>query len=166
MKPHSPSFSIYSKIAVLVIPVALMVSAVNASQIRAQDPNQPKLMLVTRDDGFSGTYELDGKTYVIENRVWEDKFLTRIIRPDGSLLVESSRDAAIVAVILPTGTLRINATQAPGFSAEETRTIERFVQSEDCSVVKTIVAAVFKNRAGQKKPLLGGFSVISMLLGE
>jgi len=124
------------------------------------------LTLITQEDGFNGVYAENGKSYTIENRESQDAFRTRIVRPDGSLLVESNKEAGVVNVLLPTGKLRLDIANPSNFSPAETRAVEEFSRSSDCTVVKKIVMEIFKKRASEKPSLLGGFRVIAMLLGE
>jgi hypothetical protein len=136
------------------------------SNARAQDADKSPLTLVVRENGFDGLYVLDGKTYKIENWVSKEMFRTRILRPDGGVLIETSKESEAVLILLPTGKLEIDVPKPTAFSSEEERAFKQFIQSDDYALVKKIVMEVFKQRKGEKPPLLGGFAVISMFLGE
>lgn len=168
MKYHSSSFRDAFKLVFLLAAFSAVFISIDhgLSNARAQDADKSPLTMVVRENGFDGLYLLDGKTYKIEN--WESKemFRTRISSPDGSVLIETSKESEAVLISLPTGKLEIKVPKPSGFSPEEERAFRQFVQSNDCALVKKIVMEVFKQRKGEKPPLLGGFTLISMLLGE
>ena len=166
MKSNSANQCNPSKLGSLLIAITLIGFAQGQSYARPQDTDPAKLTLVTRQDGFSGVYADNGKAYSLENREVKDEFRTRVIRPDGTSLVESYKEAGVVYVVLPTGKVRIDTANPASFSAVETKAIEEFIRSTDCALVKKIVQEVFRKRASEKPSLLGGFRVISMFLGE
>ena len=133
---------------------------------RHQHTDPPKLTLATTQDGFEGVYIANGKSYRLENSELKDSFRTRLIRPDGSLLVESQRECGNLYVVLPTGKVRMDISNPSTFTTEETKAIEEFTQSTDCALVKEIVLEVFRKRASERPSLLAGFRIISMFLGE
>jgi hypothetical protein len=151
-----------------LISAALLISSYQmVSEAGVQDSNvEKRLVLMATEDGFNGTYALDGKTYTIENHVTEKSFRTRITRPDGRLLVGSSKEGEVISVSLPTGELKLNSAKPRPFSIEETKAIEDFVKSDEATVVRQIVYEVIKKRSTEKPSLLGGFRVIAMLIGD
>jgi hypothetical protein len=155
-------------LTVVLISAALSISSYQmVSEAGAQDSNAEKtLVLTATEDGFNGAYVLDGKTYPIENHVMEKSFRTRITRPDGRLLIGTSKEGEVISVSLPTGELRLNSAKPGPFSIEETKAIEDFVKSDDAVVVRRILYEVIKKRSTEKPSLLGGFRVIAMLLGD
>lgn len=151
-----------------IIPEAFLISvalAISFVTVLGQDTS-PQLTLTSNENGFTGTYSLNGETYAIENHVIGKSFKTRITRPDGRVLVESSRNEQGVSVSLPTGDLKIDSANPSSFSANETKAIQDFLKSRDAAIVRQIVFEVIKKRKSETQPLLNGFTVIAMLLGE
>lgn len=167
MKNHPPRLrAAFKTIICLVSAVVLFWTGQGLSDTRSQDADNSRLTLVMRDNGFDGLFLTDGKTYRIENWVSKDMFRTRILRPDGSILIETAKESEVALISLPTGKLQVDVAKRSAFSAEERSGIQQFIQSSECALVKKIVIAVFKQRAAEKPSLLGGFPVISMFLGE
>lgn len=166
MKSHSSRLRVASRLVFLLAAFSAVLISIDQglSSGRAQD--NPSLTLVMRDNGFDGLYLLDGKTYKIENWVSKEMFRTRVSRPDGSLLIEASKESEVVLVSLPTGKLEVDVAKPSTFSPEERSALQQFTLTNDCALVKKIVVQVFKKRASEKPSLLGGFAVISMFLGE
>lgn len=166
MKNHPPRLRAAFRATIwLVSAVVLFWTGQGLSDARSQDADN-SLTLVMRDNGFDGLYLSDGKTYRIENWVSKDMFRTRILRPDGSILIETAKESEVVLISLPTRKLQVDVAKRSAFSAEERSAIQQFIQTSECALVKKIVIAVFKQRAAEKPSLLGGFPVISMFLGE
>jgi hypothetical protein len=151
-----------------LISAALLVSSYQIlAQTGAQDSNvEKRLELTATVDGFTGTYTWGGEKYSIENQVKEKSFRTRITRPDGRLLIGSSKESDVILVSLPTGELRLNSAKPSPFSTVETKAIEDFVKSDEAIVVRRILYEVIKKRGAEKPSLLGGFRVMAMLLGD
>lgn len=168
MKRQSHVVNSSLKAVFLLIFAGLLIASTGTlANVRAQQTKEPqRLILVSAEDGFNGTFNVGGKTYSIENRVSKSSHLTKIVEPGGRVIVESSQEGAIISVALPSGKLIINSAAPGPFSPAETNSLKAFAQSADCEVVKKIVAEVFKQRAGEMRPFLDGFRVIAMFLGE
>ena len=167
MKYHLQSLrAAFLSVILLILCSTLLVSWDQVINARAQDPETSSLTLVVRNNGFDGLYLSEGKTYKIENWVEKEMFRTCVIRPDGAVLINVSKESDVLHISLPTGKLEMDTSNPRAFSAEETGAIRQFTQTNDCALVKKIVIEIFKKRAAEKPSLLGGFAVISMLLGE
>jgi hypothetical protein len=149
-----------------VMSVLLSALGVTVSSMH-QNPNVASTLLLTStDDGFDGVFYFQGREYGIQNRASKGSFTTQITRPDGRPLVLGLRKADVISVAFPTAEVKVNTAKPVDFSAKEITAINDFDLSDEAALVRRIIYEVRNRRITEKRPLLVGFRVIAMLLGD
>lgn len=149
-----------------MVGVHLVVFLLAAFPVYAQENTETRLSITPREDGFEGVFRRGDAIYHLENYVKEKSFKTSIYRPNGDVLIEARREGALTFISLPTIELKLDRDNPAPFSSVEITAIQAFTKSEDAVVVRQIVYEVLAKRKAEMRPLVTGFSVIAMLLGE
>jgi hypothetical protein len=149
----------------IVVSILLSTFGVTISSNR-QNPKVSTLLLNSTDDGFDGVFYFEDRQYGIQNRATKGSFTTQITRPDGRFLVLGFQKANVISVALPTGEVKVNTVKPVDFTAEEISVINDFSLSDEAALIRRIIYEVRNKRITEKRPLLVGFRVIAMLLGD
>lgn len=165
MKRRSPRQLPY-RLPFLSVFVLLLIGFFPTAYLQSQNRNPDSALKLTDTvDGFVGAFLFNGKQYPIHNSVSKDALTTLINRPEGAPLVMITKKDRVIQIGLPAGLIRL-ATNNPHFTDEEIKTIETFIASDDAALIRRIVYEVRNRRLIEKQPLLNGFRVIAMLLGD